>query len=75
MRSYKIPDLKGEQRVQAKITDAQARALFAEYCNGATAKSLSERYGLSTAAIYDICSGRTWRHLNLLSKGRPNDRV
>jgi len=36
--------------------------------SGTKAKDLARQYGLCTAAIYNISSGKSWRHLSLNQK-------
>lgn len=57
----------GERNKRGKLTEAQARAVLAEYkiVNGrqSNAKELAARYGVNAGAITGITSGRTWAHL------------
>jgi hypothetical protein len=50
---------------QAKITEAQVRAIKKRLATGETAKSIAQHFPISHYAIWDIRSGKTWGHVQL----------
>lgn len=61
-RGY-IPDHKGEECYQAKLTDVTALEALRLYAEGSTLTELGERYGVTIQAIYALVRRKTWRHL------------
>lgn len=56
----------GSQMPNAKLTEDDVREIRSMYRvrePGRTIPDLAERYGVSTALIYNIVSGKKWRHV------------
>lgn len=56
----------GEKNYFAKLNEEQVRTIFF-YKGHMSAKEMATLFHITTAAIWFIWSGRTWKHLNLLS--------
>lgn len=48
-----------------KLTEAQAREIFAKVSSGALMVEVANEYGVDRHAVSSIVSGKTWKHLNL----------
>ena len=48
-----------------RLTDDAAREIHALYAAGFPVGDIARRFGVSKALVYRVCSGRSWRHLNL----------
>lgn len=53
--------VRGEAHHDAKLTESAVRAILASSLSHV---ALAERYGVSRRAIYDVRSGRTWKHIS-----------
>lgn len=53
----------GERHHRAKLTDAQALEIRARRRNGETERSVAESYGVHRNTVYDITSGKNFKHL------------
>lgn len=54
----------GEQHQDAKLTDAQVIEIRARYASGtAGQEQLAAEYGVSPSAIWQVVTGRKWKHL------------
>lgn len=62
--------LRGERHGRALLTNARAFELKRRAMAGERKVALSAEFGVSVAAIYDMCSGKTWKHIDI-SKGNP----
>jgi len=51
---------KGERHSKAKLTNAQALAIYGE---AGSCASIAKRYGISESAVYQIKKGITWAHV------------
>jgi hypothetical protein len=62
---HRYPDRypRGEARPEAKLTEAQVRAMRAEHEAGATSIGLGQRYGVSQAQAYRVVKRQSWRHV------------
>lgn len=49
-----------------KLTDAQARAAHRQVKKGLGPPEIAEKYGVSRSSIYDLCNGKSYRHLGLV---------
>lgn len=55
---------KGSVHSMAILSEADALEIREQVASSAVSlKSLAERYGVSYAAVYDISSGRSWKHV------------
>jgi 5-methylcytosine-specific restriction endonuclease McrA len=55
---------KGEQRVNARFTEADVRTIRARYAaGGITGDALAAEYGVSRSAIYAVLTRFTWSHV------------
>jgi hypothetical protein len=54
---------KGSGHHAAKLTEGTVRRLRADRADGATLKSLSEKYNVHLATVQGITSGKLWRHI------------
>lgn len=54
---------KGSTHWRARFTEADVRAIRARHAAGADQAVLAAEYGVSQAAISDVCRRRTWRHV------------
>ena len=52
---------KGSVNGRARLTEVQVRAILKD---GRSKVDIAKDYGVSEAAIYDILSGRNWRHVS-----------
>jgi len=60
----RLPGLRGEEKSQAKLTDAQVRALRDTYDSGkATQADLMRQYGISRPTVCLIVHRKIWKHL------------
>jgi len=57
---------RGNNMSVRKLTDAQARAAHRQVKKGLGPPELAEKYGVSRSSIYDLCKGKTYRHLGLV---------
>ena len=48
-----------------KLTEAQAREIFAKVSSGALMVEVANEYGIDRHTVSSIVSGKTWKHLNL----------
>jgi hypothetical protein len=56
--------LRGERHPNAKLTEADIKAIRTQYAaGGVTGRELGERYGVATNVIYEIAKRRKWRHV------------
>lgn len=46
-----------------KTTEEQVKQMRELHRNGVSVQQLSQMFGLSKNAIYDICAGKTWKHV------------
>lgn len=53
----------GSKHHRALVTEDQVRIIRAEVASGVTRKSLAAKYDLTKAAMDDIVSRRSWRHV------------
>lgn len=49
-----------------KLSDGQVAMMRLKWSKGYPPKDLAEDYGISLNAVYNIVSGRTWKHLPVL---------
>lgn len=55
---------RGEGHGRASIAESDVRQIRAEHATGnLTLKQLGLKYGLTISTIYDICAGRSWKHV------------
>ena len=54
------PDIKGEKKLQAKLTEQQARIIKYSL---ESHRSLAKKYGVSTTTISNIKKGKQWSYL------------
>lgn len=54
---------KGEERYNAKLTEASVRAVKEAFLGGQSDSSLGRRFGVARETIRQIRQGRTWRHV------------
>lgn len=56
----------GSARRDAKLTEADVRAIRAEYAaGGVSLRALGVRYGVCTQSIHYIVTGKTWKHVDV----------
>ena len=55
---------KGESNGSCKIKEDQIAIIRSLRKNGMKAKEIANRYNVSTCAIYNICAGKTWSHVD-----------
>lgn len=53
---------RGSAYRSAKLTEATARAILDSFASGDTKAALARRYGVSETLIYNVVTGRNWRH-------------
>lgn len=59
----------GERHRLAKLNEAQVREIFLRVkIHGETIRSTAKEYGVNYSTIFAITSGRSWYHLNLVSR-------
>lgn len=61
------------ERNRAKLTESQVRQIHALRVSGLTARAIADRFGVSPYTVYDICSGRKWKCLDLGPAARRVD--
>lgn len=54
---------KGETHTNAKLTEADVKAIRALRAEGMKLRTIAERFPVSYVAIYNVVSGRSWRHV------------
>ncbi len=54
---------KGEGVVGSKLSEPVVREIWRLHFENKTASEISKAVGFSVAAVYDVCRGRSWRHL------------
>jgi hypothetical protein len=62
---------RGEERWNAKLTNAQAADIKAALRRGEPQSKLAREYGIHTTTIQQIASGRCWDHVPPAEKGIP----
>lgn len=61
-RTYRFNRQRGQMNYQAKITDAEARAIFLSCkCKEGTQQEIAEKYGVSRSCVAMIASRKQWR--------------
>jgi hypothetical protein len=55
---------KGEAVVNSKLTEPVVREIWRMHLEGKNSSEISSAVGHSVAAVYDVCRGRRWRHLD-----------
>ena len=64
---------RGTNSPNAKLTESEVRAIFAEYsAGGIFLKDLAAKYHVSTPLIGQIVTGRAWKYLDLVTKSDPS---
>mgnify|MGYP000054622316 CR=1 FL=1 len=53
----------GEKVGGAKLTEQAVREIRARRRNGETLQAIGAAFGVSLQSIHNICTGRTWRHI------------
>lgn len=56
--------LRGEKHGGAILTEAQAIEIKRRAAAGERKADLADEFGVTIYAVYDLCSGRSWKHLN-----------
>jgi hypothetical protein len=59
----KVPQLRGEQRGHAKLTDAQAAEILTRRTEGEKGRDLAREFGVSEAAVSLIFHRKAWTHV------------
>lgn len=59
---------RGEKATKAKLTESQVRAIYSRILDGERPYSLAREYGVTYQTIYSIVVGKSWRHLNIVSR-------
>lgn len=54
---------KGEAVVNSKLSEPVVREIWRLHFEGKNASDISAAVGFSVAAVYDVCRGRSWRHV------------
>lgn len=60
---HKEASPKGEKVHNSKLAEPVVREIWRLHLEGRNASQISSAVGFSVAAIYDVCRGRSWRHL------------
>lgn len=55
----------GSKNFSSKIQESDVLTIFEEYCSGSRAVAISERFKLSKPTIFEILSGKCWRHVEV----------
>jgi hypothetical protein len=55
--------LSGERNGHAKLSAAAVSQIRSRRCAGESAVALARQHGVTRNTIYDVCSGRSWKHL------------
>lgn len=55
---------KGEQHSQAKLTETEARAIYALKGKGLTAVAVSRDFGITDTTVRDIWRKKSWKHIH-----------
>ena len=54
---------RGERHGGAILTETEVISMRAMREGGATYRVIGSRFGVTTSAAYDVCSGRRWKHV------------
>lgn len=54
---------KGENNTSSILTDEEVLAIYRARLTDVSASSLAERHGVDKSSVYDIWSGKRWRHI------------
>ena len=54
---------KGEDRWQAKLTEAEVTTLRKDFASGISRRFLASQYGISYYTVWDITERRSWKHI------------
>ena len=60
---FKVRNNKGENSVNAKLTEVEVKCIIQQMLNGEYSADLSRQYGVSPSTIDDIRNHRIWKHL------------
>lgn len=60
---FKVRNNKGENSVNAKLTEVEVKCIIQQMLNGEYNADLSRQYGVSPSTIDDIRHHRIWKHL------------
>lgn len=55
--------VQGSRVGTARLTEATAAAIRAEYAQGTSKRALAQKYGVARPTIYKLLAGETWRHV------------
>lgn len=58
-----LEDLQQAKRSNAVLTESVVREIWRLHLSGQSAADISRAVGFSQAVVYDVCRGRSWRHL------------
>lgn len=56
--------VRGVNHPNTSLSDDQVHAILTARSSGASAAELGRRYGITTSAVCDICSGRSWKYID-----------
>lgn len=62
---------RGEQRVNAKLTDAQAAGIKDALARGESQRALARTHGVHPSTLQQLASGKCWDHVQSPSKAGP----
>jgi hypothetical protein len=57
------PVAAGEENVTAILTEEKVREIRAAFARGRSKMGLGRDFGVSPTTIYDVVTGKTWRHV------------
>jgi hypothetical protein len=62
-RANNSGNLRGDNHPRATLTESSARMAKSLASSGVKKTVIAERLKVNPSVIYDVCNGRTWRHL------------
>lgn len=62
-KGRRAPSPRGEHNHYAKLTDAAVHEIRLARSNGIAVKTIAEHHGVKIGTVYNILSGRAWRHV------------
>lgn len=60
----RVNPVQGASHPNAILTETDVLAILHARQNGATARQLARQYGIAVTTVADICSGRSWTHVD-----------
>lgn len=67
-----MPQRKGTQKDQAKLTEEKVLSIRREYrWHKVTQKQLAKKYGVAPCTIGFVLNGSSWKHVDLSVPGHP----